>query len=420
MKRILFILASALALSAAAFAQDGSKAKEVAAHFKPYGFISTFAPLDTRESVSGTEDLFYYLPKDIRLGADGKDLNASVSFRFAALTSRLGLDITGYEIGGWKVAAKIEGDFYAGLSGSTGTAQLCLRQAFVTMNKDIWNIKVGQAWHPMAADMPDLFSYNTGAPFGPFSRTPLASVDVKLGKMFSLTGAALWQMQYTSAGPEGASANYMKYSCVPEFYFGINARVGAGLIRLGVDVLSIKPRKDNGSVKVRDRITTVSPFLFAQYKFLGITAKLKTVYASAGEHLGLNGGYGVNSVAGDGFSYNYTPSRNWSSWVSLGYGKKFQYVLFAGYVRNFGTAKSLLSSDLYYFSKNSFSNIDRMWRVTPTFVYNMGKLAFGAEYEVTGVQYGDSKSMNLDNGLCDKNLHWVTNHRIQLLVKYTF
>ena len=407
-----FILAIALlAASLNAGAQD--------AQFKWYGFIRNYAVADSRESVYGTEDFFYYLPKD-RNVVDGQDLNSQRTFAFAAITSRLGLDVTGYEIEGWKVGAKLEADFYAGVSGVTGTALFRLRQAFLTMNKNAFSLKVGQAWHPMAADMPHVFALNTGAPFGPFSRTPQATVDLKLSNELTLTASALWQMQYTSAGPNGASADYIKYAGTPEVYLGLGYKANGFAAKAGVDVLSIKPRHDDGHQKVSDRITTVSPFLYAEYSKGLFSVKAKTIFAQAGEHMNLNGGYGVTSVTADG-SYEYAPTRNSSSWVSFSYGKKAQFVLFGGYVRNFGTAKELISSDKnhLFFSKNSFSNMNRMFRVSPEFIYNLGKVAFGLEYELTGVQYGTFGTNDV-RGLATENLHWIRNHRLQLMVKYTF
>ena len=106
------------------------------------------------------------------------------------------------------VSAKLEADFYAGVSGVTGTALFRLRQAYVTLAKGGFSAKIGQTWHPMAADMPHVFSLNTGAPFGPFSRTPEVVLEGKLSDSVTLTGALLWQMQYTSAGPEGASVSF--------------------------------------------------------------------------------------------------------------------------------------------------------------------------------------------------------------------
>jgi hypothetical protein len=424
MNKILTSLA-ALAICASLGAQE--KAGQV----KLYGFIRNYYAFDTRESVAGTEDFFFYLPKDENT-VDGTDLNGQTSFRFAALTSRVGLNVTGYEYNGFKMRAKIETDFYNGLSGSTGTAVLRLRQAYVTIGKNDWNVTAGQAWHPMAADMPDVFSLNTGAPFGPFSRTPQVKLDYRLSDDFSLTGAAIWQMQYTSTGPSGASANYIKDGCTPEIYVGLNYTEGGFLIRAGVDMLSIKPRATDGKVKVSDRITTFTPFFYGQYKSGLFSAKLKTVLAEAGEHVNLNGGYGISGVKSDGASYEYTPTRNSSTWVSLMYGKKTQWILFGGYVKNIGTKDDLYGSKNgyapaanLYFSKNSFSNMNQMWRITPTVVRNIGKFALGLEYELTSVQYGDYKTIDGvkcigSDGLAKDNLHWITNHRLQALVKFTF
>ncbi|MCQ2136354.1 MAG: hypothetical protein MJY67_05500, partial [Bacteroidales bacterium] len=235
-----------------------------------------------------------------------------------------------------------------------------------------------------------------------------------------------------------------KYGCTPEFYVGINAMAGGFLMRAGLDVLSIKPRingtidtgKVDGSgdpiyqtVKVNDRITTMTPFLYMQYKTkfndkLPFSVKAKTVFAQAGEHVCLNGGYGVTKANADG-SWEYAPTRNSATWFSLALGQKFQGVLFAGYVKNFGTAKNKELVDpksSLYFSGNSFSNMSQMFRVTPTIMYNLGKFTFGLEYELTGIQYGkwDNSSEGYKHGLATKDLHWVNNHRVQAMVKFTF
>ncbi len=257
-------------------------------------------------------------------------------------------------------------------------------------------------------------------------------LDYDLDGGLSLTGAVIWQMQYTSTGPSGASADYLEEGCTPEIYLGLNYKKDEFLFRAGVNMLSIKPRSDNGTVKVDDRITTFTPFFYGQYKKGLFSVKAKTVFAEAGEHVNLNGGYGISGLKSDGVSYEYTPTRNSSSWLSLMYGKKTQWILFAGYVKNFGTKDDLYGAkDGYapaanlYFSKNSFSNMNQMFRLTPTVIRNIGKFAIGLEYELTSVQYGDYKTIGDRkyigaNGLAEDNLHWITNNRIQALVKFTF
>ena len=196
------------------------------AQLKWYGFVRNYFTFDSRESKSGTDELYYYVPLDQSIQADGTDINQHPTMKWSAITSRLGLDVNEYKIGKVNVGAKIEADFYSGLTGVTGTAQFRLRQAYTTLNwqsenNNKYSLKVGQAWHPMAADMVHCTNLEIGVPFAPFSRTPQITFDYAPGKV-SLTTSAIWQMQYTSGGPEGASANYIKYSNIPEFYFGVN------------------------------------------------------------------------------------------------------------------------------------------------------------------------------------------------------
>ena len=427
------------------------------AQLKWYGFVRNYFTFDTRESKAGTDELYYYVPLDESVQADGTDINAHPTMKWSAITSRLGLDVNEYKIGKVNVGAKIEADFYSGLTGVTGTAQFRLRQAYTTLNwqsenKNKYSLKVGQAWHPMAADMVHSTNLEIGVPFAPFSRTPQITFDYAPGKV-SLTASAIWQMQYTSGGPEGASANYIKYSNIPEFYFGVNFKGDNGLLaRVGVDLLSIKPRykgeasmlQNGDTVKytalVDDRITTVSPFVFLQYKGDKFQFRAKSILAQAGEHMNLNGGYGVtaksNGLDEDGH-WEYTPVRYSSSWVSMMYGKKWQGILFAGYAKNLGTADGLLPDTTYngvnyadisnnYLSKNTYANINSMWRLAPGVVRNWGKLALSLEWHITSVQYGEFVKqggvsyVSAKNGMAENNLHWITNHRLQMMLKYSF
>ena len=167
--------------------KESAVKQEFRNHFKLYGFIRNYFTYDSRESVSGTANLFYYLPKDHAFAESGEDLNRQDIFGFVALTSRVGMDVSGYQVGKTHFGAKIEADFYAGLSGSTGTATMRLRQAYATIgwkdlpmsgdSKAAVTLKVGQAWHPMAADQPEVLGLNAGNPFNPFSRTPQVIID---------------------------------------------------------------------------------------------------------------------------------------------------------------------------------------------------------------------------------------------------
>ena len=472
MKKTAILLS--LLLSVSAFAQTEAKSDapvkdHLQNHFKMYGFIRNYFIYDSRESVSGTADLFYYLPKDVSIANKGTeyemDKNAAASFRFLALTSRLGVDVSGYHIGNVHFGAKIEGDFYSGLSSVDdaknpgvktwfpantkimGTATARLRQAYATITwKDLpmckdqkasVGLKIGQAWHPMGSDMPHVFSLETGAPFGPFSRTPQVTMDASLGNHWVLSASAIWQMQYQSAGPVGTSAIYMKYGKTPEVYLGLTYKHKNFLARAGADLVSIKPRvygtKDSYTVKVSDRKTSLLYYLYAQYSYKSFAIKAKTTYGEGGEHMNLMSGYAKVGENPDG-SWEYASLRNSSSWLSMTVGKKWQGVLYLGYVKNLGLAKEadkpLAKSDVYFCS-NGFSNLNQMYRINPQFIYNIGKLNLGMEYQWTAVQYGEYQNnvyepgaepvVSLDKrGLASEGLHWVGNHRVNLMVKYNF
>ena len=468
MRRVSLILSVAL-LSFCALnlsAAEKEQKAEPKNNFKLYGFIRNYFIFDSRESVSGTGDLFYYLPKDVKMNEAGtEDLYATSSFRFLALTSRLGVDVSGYNIGNVHFGAKIEGDFYSGLSSASdvkgyfpgnskisGTATARLRQAFATITwkelgeqqQNSVGLKIGQAWHPMAADHPHLFSLEVGAPFGPVSRTPLVQMDANLGSNWVVSAAAIWQQQYQSAGPVGTSAIYMKYGKTPELYAALAYKSKGFLVRAGVDVVSIKPRvlgtatvtvpdelaaaqgatkEVESSVKVSDRKTSVLGYVFAQYTYKKFAVKAKTTFGQGGEHMNLMSGYAKIGENNDG-SWKYASLRNSSSWVSMSYGKKWQGVLFLGYVKNLGLAEAapapLAKSDVYFCS-NGFSNINQMYRINPQIIYNIGKLNVGLEYQWTSVQYGEYDGGNLNEyGIADKGLHWVGNNRVNMMVKYNF
>ena len=356
---------------------DASAKIEKPSHFKFYGFIRNYVAFDSRESKSGTKDLFYYIPKDEELNAKGEDMNANPTFRFLAITSRVGLDVKDYQFGKTKVGAKIETDFYC-MNGNV--AVLRLRQAYATLGwdglgkdgKQSTSLKIGQAWHPIAADQPYVIDLETGTPFNPFSRTPQVMLDHNFSKNFTLTGGFIWQMQYLSSGPNGASDNYIKYGCTPEFYAGVTFKSNNGFTgRVGMDVLSIKPRwRNSAGDKVDDRITTVSPYVYAQYSKDAFAVNAKVVYASAGEHFNMLSGYGVTDINSDG-SWDYAPLHSTASYLSVKYGRKLQVQGMIGHMKNLGTSKSLYedpanpgytSTDNVYISGNGFHNLDQINR----------------------------------------------------------
>jgi len=230
-----------------------------------------------------------------------------------------------------------------------------------------------------------------------------------------LTAALISHMQYRSAGPNGSSNKYMRHG-LPEIYAGLSFKDGGFLGRAGVSVMNIRPQYgfDENGKKYTDWLTGISPFLYAQYTHGAFQMRAKTILAQGGEWMQLNGGYAVTGLKSDGISYDYTPINSSVSFLSLQYGKKAQVLGMIGYQKNLGTTKDIDVTKIY-FSGNGFKNINQMFRLTPTFIYSLGRMQFGVEYGFTMVQYGDDLSVR---ALPSTNLHWVANHRCLLMAKF--
>ena len=201
-------------------AGKASAQEETPAKVKVYGFINNYAVFDSRQVDAGTEDLFFFMPKDVKMSGE-VDQNAVPSFRMLSLTTRLGLNISGYQFGETKVSGTIEGDFYC-MSGSTAIARL--RQAYMGI---LWDnlvlgdllLNVGQTWHPMAVDMPHVNNVEMGSPFNPFNWSPQIMANWTVRK-FTWTGGILFPMQFQPTGPEGKSIDYNRFGMIPEVYWG--------------------------------------------------------------------------------------------------------------------------------------------------------------------------------------------------------
>lgn len=440
MKRTLAIASLLAIITTGAFAQEKEKPT-----FKFYGFVRNYACYDTRESYTSNSEQFYYMPKDIKLDANGEDLNAQDNIMLLSITTRLGLNVSGLNFLGSKTSAKIEADF-AGFG--TSNTVLRIRQAYAKMDWEKSKLLVGQAWHPIMGDMmPDVFSLETGAPFTPFSRSPQLRYDYET-KGVKLTATALYQFQYTSYGPDGASFNYARNAIVPELYFQGIIKKGSFMMGIGVDFLTLKPRQQyslketvteqvfdgngqpvltNGEpTYIKKEVTntykcneelmmSVSPTIFASYKKGNWGVKGRVTYAQNAAHMSMISGYAVTEKLENG-EWKYSSLNSIGGWIDATYKlnlKKgfFTFCCFAGYTKNLGCMNEIVG-DIYMRGEK---NMDYMWRVSPSILYTHNAMSIGVEYNPTTVGYGtpDSKYNMSD-------VHAVTNHRICAMLKYSF
>lgn len=408
MKRILLLLLPGLFILFPVYSQK----KDFTYSF--YGFVRGDIFYNSRANVTAVDGNFYMYPLDKDLDADGEDLNATPNGSFYTFTSRLGLDMTGPMLGKARTSAKIETDF-GGFSSST--TMLRIRQAYVALDWEKSQLLIGQTWHPLSGIMPDVLNLSTGAPFNPFNRSPMFRFQQQVDKV-KLTAATIWQLQSLSTGPNGASEEYIKNSCIPELFVGADYVNQKGwMAGIGAHMISLKPRTvsyvGENRYKVNERMTAFSYEAHAKYTGRSFMIAAKSILASSIDNSAMLGGYGVSSIRPGNGKQEYTPFRHSTSWLNVTVGQKWRGGIFAGYTKNLGTSDELVSSSAVY---GKGLNIDQIIMINPSFSYNLPHWKLGVEYCLATAYYGDIKT---DTGKVT-DTHAVTNHRILGLLVYFF
>ena len=423
MKKQLVLLWVALTAVAA-----GAQAQKNNFSYKFYGQVRTDLFYNSRSNSETVDGLFYMYPKDVAPDADGKDMNAKPDGNFYTLYSRLGVDVTGPMLGKARTSAKLEVDF----RGSGTTYSLVrIRHAYFNLDWGKSALRVGQYWHPLYGDVaPDILNLNMGAPYQPFSRAPQVRYRFT-SKNFVLTAAAVWQMQYLSVGPSSnkpgetgtsKSQNFIKNSCVPEFYLGMDYKNPELLVGAGVHVSSIKPRvqseimeMENGkevlgaTYKVSERVTGVSGEAHLKYTHDKLMVAAKSVLSTNLTQTSTVGGYGVTYVDPRTGGQEYAPLRVSHTWVNMMYGKTFRGGVFAGYLKNLGATEEVSSLI------GTGTDLDQLTTLGGEFTYNRPNWKFGVEYTWAGAWYGDN---NAKGKVIDT--HLVKNNRVVFTAIFQF
>lgn len=402
----------------------------------PYGFVRNYFTYDSRNMYTVIGGEYDMLPYDEKM-SDGVDLNDYDNAKFLAITTRVGLRLSGPNLGNARTSGRIEGDF-----GGFGTTNSVMRIRLAYMQLDWSNdrysssLVMGQDWHPLSGNiMPDVLGMAAGAPFRPHSRTPQVRFSYNLPSGLGASMAALYQLQYMNNGPSGmdittpiASTSFANNAVVPEFFVGLHYRDAKVYAQLGADMQTIRPRNfgtdpsTNKTVRVDEMMTSITPTAYFQYVDGKLGFKCRTMLAQNTSHLNQLNGYAIIGANADG-SYEYAPMRASISYINFCYGKKWKGNIFFGYMKNLGAAQSLYHDALgnaYIFMKgnNEFTHLDAIWRVAPSFSFNVGYVNLGVEYELTSAAYGDLSADGSIND--DAALHSVINHRVCVLMKYNF
>ena len=375
-----------------------------------YGFVRSDFYFNSRQNVEVIDGIFDIFPKPVILDSSGKDINNVPQAEMLSVATRFGININGPELFKAKSTAKIETDFCG-----TGTTSfiLRLRQAYMKLNWKKTELLVGQTWHPLYGNVsPTLVSFNSGSPFQPFNRSPQLRLKQNISPTLSITGAAIYQMQYASFGPEGRSNIYMKKALLPNFYLGIENTGKHVISGIGIDIKTIKPDS---------RLFSRSTVAYVQYTANNLQVKAKTLIGQNLSDMQMPLGYGINGYDAVKKEKTYTSFNQSSTWLNIVYGKIWQVGVFGGYLKNLGTDKNLLQNsngdyivyDSGYFSGNQ--HLDELFRVSPHISYNYQNIRIGIEYDLTNATYGKLKN----NGRVESP-YSVNNHRISAAILYNF
>ena len=395
-----------LIFSSSILAQDSTT------KLKIYGFIRNDFFYNSRKNEESTDGAFNFFPKPADISA-GIDKNAVPQAELLSINTRIGLDITGADLFGAKSSAKIESDF-AG-TGATFFI-LRIRQAFMKLNWEKSELLIGQAWHPMFGNVfPTVQSLNVGAPFQPFNRSPQIRFSYNLNNSISITGAALYEMQFVSQGPIGSSSSYMKNAMIPDLFLGSEYKTAHWTSGIGVDTKTLKPDAN--------QITSLSAVAYSQYTDKLLQLKAKVIYGQNLTDLGLIGGYGVSKYATDSATVlSYSNLNTLSSWFNAVYGNKVQVGVLVGYSKNLGSdatlayrkGKKITAYGCGFYDSNQ-QLVDQLIRISPQISYNLPNLKFGLELDYTTAIYGTIQTTGKINSAYN-----VDNKRIVATMSYTF
>lgn len=414
MKKKYLLLAALVGMSAGAMAQKKGFS------YKFYGQVRADLFYNTRTNSETVDGLFYMYPLDKLLDADGNDLNDQGNGNLYALYSRVGVDVAGPMLGKARTSAKVEVDFRGS---GTSYSLFRLRHAYFNLDWGTSALLVGQTWHPLYGDVaPEILNLNMGAPFQPFSRAPQVRYRFTR-KHFQLTASAIWQSQYLSVGPASDKAgetstsksqNFIKNSCVPEFYVGMDYRRPELIAGAGVHVSSIRPRTKSvvgsDTYKVDERVTGVSAEAHLKYTHERFLLSAKSVLGTNLTQTSTVGGYGITSVDPRTGEQTYTPLRTSATWLNVAYGKTWRPALFFGYLKNLGASTEV--SDVL----GTGTNLDQLLNATAELTYNRGNWKLGAEYSLCNAWYGDEFSAKAKA----LSSHTVMNHRVVMTAIYQF
>jgi hypothetical protein len=404
------------------------------------GFVKTDVFYDSRQTISVREGHFLLYPRNENLDPDEKDINAQSSFNMLNIQTRFRMLATGPDVWGAKTSAFVEGAFFGSINPDVN--EFRLRHAFIKLVWPKTQLLIGQFWHPLfhTKCFPGTVSFNTGAPFQPFSRNPQIRVTQALGR-FNLAFSILAQRDFASFGPFGVSSQYLRNAVLPALnlrfeYYAKNKEKGTEfLIGLMGNYKMLQPRLQTSmGYKTDTKVSSLGFALYSKYEAKHFGIKFYSFYGADAFNLTMLGGYAIEDYTDFAKGeVSYTPVNNGSVWLEAYYkGKTWQVGIFTAFTRNYGSKNVINDLNIYprtvssadgqvFYSRGS--NIDYVYRISPRLIMNFGKFRLAPEIEYTVAAYATKDSNGIinrdENGIITDSKA-IGNVRVLIGVYYFF
>ena len=376
--------------------------------YKFYGQVRNDIYFNSRQNNESVDGALLSYPKGRDYDPAGEDLNAVSNLNFYNMHTRLGIDVTGPELLGWKTFAKVELDFRGN---STTLGIVRMRHAYIQLSKGHSSLLLGQTWHPLNNTVStELMNLNVGAPYQPLSRAPQIHYQYQ-DKLIKIRVAALWQSMVAAMGPGNVrSRDYLRNSKIPELFASFDIHNETSTLGVAVHFMSIMPRtKTDEGYETSERVNALTLEAHGRYQKNKLTISAKTFLSQNMNHFNTLGGYGVTSTEAKTGVKEYAPLRISHSWLNIMYGSKWRGGIFAGYLKNLGASKEV--TELVGVG----TNVDKMATISGEMTYNIPHWKFGVEYNFTTAWYGTPNAKGRV-----KNTYDVSNHRLVFAALFMF
>ncbi|MDR1699115.1 MAG: hypothetical protein LBR75_04765 [Prevotellaceae bacterium] len=393
--------------------------------FKFYGNVRIDTYYNSRQMEEAAEGFWLSYPKPEALDAFGNDLNGQSMAGMTATASRFGFDFLPFRVDklNMNLSGKIETDF----QGFGGTATVMrIRHAYLNMNFGKSDVLAGQNWHPFYDNCaPQVLDLNGGSPYQPFGRSPQLRYSYTTNDL-KIYGAAVYQIQFTSFGPNGRSHVYQRNAKLPELVAGLDYKAGDFKLGAGAEYKQIEPRTtatiniDNvaQTVAVDEKLPSAAVNAYVQYSHNLLTLKAKGTFGQNLSDMQMLGGYAVTDENARG-ERSYKPFNVVSTWLSADYkfgeNSPFALNIFGGYSKNLGTDHAI-KGDVY--GNVMFNNqmLSETWRGSTNLSYTLTHWRLALEYDFNRAYYGKLKT---ENGKAE-NAEGINGNRVLAVLQFFF